>query len=186
MSQQPLSITFTPDKTTLAKGQLHAVEHIQVINSGTKPLTVTDHPATVSQSASGHGCGLVKPVGWMKLNTSSFQLAPGHEKTVTVTVNAPHTATGTTDLAALFTASVHGKGNFHINGSFADQIVVTATGTTHAPVCGHPVALPHSTGGSPPAILLVFLALAVVLTGASMLALRRTWRRRHRLVTGAR
>jgi hypothetical protein len=179
MSQQPLSVTVSPLKTVLPKGQLHATEHVTVRNSGSGPITIHTASLTVGQAA--RGCGVGRSNGWLSAIPAAFHLKPGQEQTVTVTIDAPHTATGTVDTVALITASgksPHGADT--VGGAIGSQFIVTATGTTHAPVCGHPVALPNTTGGSPPVGLLAALVGAVLITGACMVAFGRSWRRRRR------
>jgi hypothetical protein len=151
---------------------LHGTEHITVTNAGNAAIEVTSRSLTLRQS--GHGCGISDPAGWMTMNPRAFRLAPGHSRVVSVTVNAPKTATGTTDLLAVFTATGHATGNGRLSGSVASQVIVNATGTPHVPVCGHQ-ALPasHASGIPAAAVLGGGLAVLFVIVFAAVVAFRR-------------
>lgn len=182
MSGAPFALTVTPQGTRLPAGQLHATEHVTVRNSGTAPLTIRTSTITVSQA--GKGCSPGQSNGWLSASPEVLSLQAGQSKTVTVTVNAPQTATGSTDLAAVFTSdgSAAGSGS-HVttDGAVGSQFLVTATGAAaSAPACGHPVAVPPSSVGGLNTGLLVLLGVVVAATVAAMVGAVRNWRRRHR------
>jgi hypothetical protein len=180
MSRSPLSLTVSPLRTVLPTGKLHATEHVTVRDSGSSPLTIRTGSLTVSQTA--HGCGVSDLDGWLTASPSVLHLKPGEARQITVTVSAPQTATGTTDLAALITATGTASNGSTISGAVGSQVVITATGTTQAPVCGHQVkALPAAGGsGGIPASGLVLLAVVVAVTATFITLFVRGLRRNRR------
>jgi hypothetical protein len=175
-TQAPLALTVSPLKTVLPAGQLHATEHVMVRDSGSAPITIRTSALTVSQAA--HGCGISDGNGWLTASPAVLHLTPGEARQVTVTVSAPQTATGTTDLAALITATGTARDGSTVSGAVGSQFVVTATGSARPPVCSPPVAAATTgSGGIPTAGLLVILAVLVVATGAAMAAFVRGFRR---------
>lgn len=186
-SPTPLALRVSPVKTELPAGWLHATEHVTLTNAGTQPITVTTAPITVHQAA--QGCGVGGSNGWLSISDRTLQLAPGQSRTVTVTIDAPHTAIGSTDLAAVFTAhgteSVNGS-NVAVEGAVGSQFIITAKGSqVHAPICvtthlaHRAAALPHP-GGSSPVDGLAGIAVIVAITGAATAVGIRTWRKRRR------
>lgn len=141
--------------------------HFMVHDLGTRPLLVKASVLTL------HGVpGKCQPSGaplWAHVWPASFTLVPGQSRTVTLTVHAPASVTGTTDVAAVFTGSAPGPGNFRLTGSVAGQAVLTLPGKTATSSCVRVAVAAQPTSGlaadafmgAGAAALLVALAVAV-------------------------
>jgi hypothetical protein len=161
-SSHPVSITAWPLVVTGPAGHLQT-EQVHVKNSGSSPLHVT-----ASTLRLGGACGK------LKINPSTFTLAPGKVETVAV-----HTPNGATeDYVALLTGSSAAKG-IKTGASVGSRLIIgkpvdKAGGCTIHRT--HPVAAPlHGPGINPLVWVVVALAVLLVLGGAwTARKLRRT------------
>ena len=148
-----------------------SIAHITVTDAGTAKLAVRTSTVILHQQAGG--CATPHTAG-VTISPASFTLKPGHHVTVAVHLR-PGLPAG--DYGIAFSALAGGRGAIHLDGAVGSQVVV---GTSARTVCAEPHAGAvlsasdgiHTTG------LLVLLAGAVLITGASMAALVRNLRRR--------
>lgn len=172
MSTRPgLSVQVSPYK--IISGQRHVSVPVQVSNPGTVPETVS---GTFSALDSRGGCHAVTAPGWVSVSPHGFTLQPGQHMTAHVIVNAPASATGSYDLAAVFLASpLHRQQGLSVSGGVASRLLLHYGGAQQTHPCvvaaaPHPHAVISHPGsaGFPVAqlgavLLAVFLAVAVAL-----------------------
>jgi hypothetical protein len=160
----------------------------QVVNTGTKPLVVTDSlgryttPA-IRFPAADHATMTTMSGAWVQVTPRKFTLAPGQAETVHIASHVPAGAAGNHFLSLLWSiAPVHAKaGAMHAAGGPATTVTVPLPGVaapvTSASVAAAPPAPGH--GGPDPVTLagIGLVAFAILAVIVIVLAMRR--RRQH-------
>lgn len=181
-----LSLTIQPYKLVGAQGQHNLTKRITLTNSGSRPVSVGSGFLLLTKApGAGAGCTLGKPPAWATVSPAKFTLLPGQARVTTVSIRAPHTATGTWALAAAYGAKVPGQAahstGLALSGRVAAPVTVSLGGKTTSKPCTNaaPKALHQAAPATPwwPAVV-TLVALAALLTWLSRWIIRRR-RRRH-------
>jgi hypothetical protein len=192
MTGQPSTafrLTINPVRIALPAGAHHLHQRIEVTNSGTGPLHLT---ATIMQVTKGSTChaGGGPATSWAHVSPASFTLKPGQSEHARFTINAPASASGTADVAAVFTATTPGHAGTagaKLAGSVGSQALITLSGHKAAVASCVGLTAPKATPPAAPKVsttagLLTFGA--VVLVAATLVAVGvhylRRWRRNHK------
>ena len=169
-SPAPLSLSITPYKITSAAR--HVDKQVTLTNNGASPVQVVASTSAITRSSGG--CALAKAPQWITVSPAHFTLQPGQHKVAHVHVNAPGTAAGSYDLAAVFASTPQAGHGLSVSGAVGERVQLAYPGSTQGRPC---VAArpPHlavhqasSTGipfaGIGGALLAVLVIIAAVLT----------------------
>jgi hypothetical protein len=145
----PLTVSLSPATVQIRPGLHRWAGTFRLSNSGGTTLTITRASAEVQRTP--QHCGIVAhgAAGWMHAaGPAHFTLAPGTSRLIKVTVNAPHSATGSHDIAVLLTASTGSAAQVQVHGTVAGQVLLTLGG--HSASHYAPCFAPRHFSAAPP------------------------------------
>lgn len=169
----PFSLSITPYKVT--SGARHLSTPVTVTNHGTSTVQVVASTSAIARS--GGGCALARAPQWITVSPAHFTLKPGQHLTAHIIVNAPASAAGSFDLAAVFAgqpqAGAHGLA---VSGAVGERVQLAYPGKTAGRPCvaARPPVAAHQHASSVPYAAIGGALLAVLVIVAAVLA----WRHR--------
>jgi hypothetical protein len=148
------SMTISPPRLDVARADVNTTQHVQVVNGGRSPLTVTVRKRNFSGAPDGtmdfHASAPYSASNWVAVSPTRFVVAPGATRTVNVTIAIPAAAEpGDHQVGLVFSVpTTQATANIRVNRAIAIPAYITVPGPiTNAVSLGDVHARGFTAGG---------------------------------------